>query len=842
MTLFSSASLAWPSSVLADPRIDVFITPGGGSLAVRGQTAPGITVALRILRGSQVITETTTSTASGAYNFAPAWQNCPSAGYAWTLQPGDEVQVTAQGRTVETIVADLSAWVDPDAAAVVGRTDPNRSVEVWLYAGGSYSCPQAAKVYSQTVSADGSGAFVADFSSQVDLDRRGYAAVYARDANGNSTYYLPFHADHIGVSSGSSQFEGYLKPEVDWTVSLSRTGGIVSTQTGRSSKTGAYSGSFTGTIRAGDVILVNGGGVFISYNAVNLKTTPDHVADHVAGVTSAGRLVAGLFAKRTDGYVRTSCAADSACATADADASGYFTLTSGLDMARGDHVQVYAYDAEGNYQYITRPFPVIVANLSQRQIEGYWGDPGASLTVTLKTSTGTVRETRSGVQSMASDSSFYTWLNDTLRPADVVEISDGTVTQTTTINDLSVRLDGGSGHLTGSAHDGRLLAVLSDWRRDTGTTHDYCQETTVSGEHYDLTFSGAEVRGNDGAEVWNAGAEGHYTYGSGMAFLVTAEKGQDFVEGYSETPDSPITVTLRRDGSPVAACTGRSSAAGYGNGYYGCRLSQGTPITISQGDILQVETGDGDSTTLTVPELTVQANPAHNLIYGRAPAGEPVLATAYRYSNFYGGINTFQVVTVDTSGDYAADFTGCWWYNFFDHECAAVDVGHRCTYPKASYLRADGHRIWTRGATPLPAAPDIYEGDNISSTATAYAGIQFHTFHASDQADWVTFTVPAVDVPALIPYRIETLNLGWGGIHTVLCLYDTDGHTQLACSGQNWSDTAARIQWIPSAAGTYYVEVRPYNASSVGFCDAVYDLMILPVRAQLYLPLALRGG
>jgi hypothetical protein len=35
--------------------------------------------------------------------------------------------------------------------------------------------------------------------------------------------------------------------------------------------------------------------------------------------------------------------------------------------------------------------------------------------------------------------------------------------------------------------------------------------------------------------------------------------------------------------------------------------------------------------------------------------------------------------------------------------------------------------------------------------------------------------------------------------------------------------------------------VEPYDANSTGYCGAVYDLMILPVRAEAFLPVILRN-
>ncbi|HEY79979.1 MAG TPA: hypothetical protein G4O05_02715, partial [Caldilineae bacterium] len=343
-----------------DPSIDIYAPPGGYWSSISGKTTPNTSVTMRILRGWRVIaTESTTSYSSGYYYFYPSWQSCPTRGYTWSLRPGDVVEVTAHGNTVSTVVARLSVWVDPETDTVAGRTDPDRSVEVLLYDKSSNPC--AGNAYSKTVDPDGSGNFSADFTGQVNFDRKAYAAVYARDGNGNSTYAW-FYAYRIAARFDGSSFEGYLKPEVNFTATLSRTGGIVSTYSGESDASGHYYGWFTDTIRSGDVIQVSGGGVNIEYDATDLDVTLDHTTDRATGTTGANRLVVAKFYKRTWGVVRTACSWGYDCAYGTADGSGAFTLTADdVDLARGDYAHVFVYDAEGNYQYaLYRPVPAVV--------------------------------------------------------------------------------------------------------------------------------------------------------------------------------------------------------------------------------------------------------------------------------------------------------------------------------------------------------------------------------------------------------------------------------------------------------------------------------------------------
>jgi len=813
-----------------DPSIDAYI--GSTWSSVSGKTTPDTGVTMRILRGGEVIvTDSTTSDGGGYYHFYPSWHSCPSYGYDWTLRPGDVVEVTAHGNTVSTVVATLSAWMDPGTDIVAGRTDPGRSVEIWTSLPSSDLCSLTS--YSQTVGTDSNGNFVADFTDQADFDRRASSYVYARDTNGNSTYAW-FHAYNIAAEFNSVSFWGYLTPDTYFTATLSRAGSIVSTYNGRSDEGGYYYGWFTDTVRSGDVVRVSGGGVSVQYTATSLDATLDPTADRAVGTTGANRLVKAYFYKRTWGVLQTTCEWRGGCAGTTADGGGAFTLDTTLDLERGDYADFYVYDAEGNYQYAgERSIPAIVADLSWRSVKGYWGDPTVRyVTVTLKSSGGGVKDTQSWVWVYSWDGEFSTRMSSDIAPADVIEVTDGTVTETMTVQDLTARLSGSTGHLSGSAYNDHLVAKLWDFRRDYEYLYGYCSETDVTGGAYDLTFTEAQVGGQDWAEMWSRGPGGHYTYRGAHVFTVNARKGHDYVGGHTEVPYTPVTVTLQRGGSPIAVYTTTS----YADGYYGGFLSGGTPVTITQGDTVLVQTGDGGNVSLPIPELTASADATNNRIYGKAPANDPVRPEAQRYFNW--GLYSYpQNTTADSSGNYSASFSGLYW----SRDCSAVDVGHRCSQVAVQYYNSAGHQVWWEGPPPQAVGPDIYESDDISTTARAYVGVQSHTFHTITDTDWVTFTVPQADVDGGVPYRIETFNLGWG-MATRVRLYDTDGTTLLGqWTGYEYRGRGVSILWTPTATGTYYLEVSPPASDYAAYCDAVYDLMVLPLRGQIYLPMIARN-
>lgn len=832
-TLALSRQISQPPSLTSmgvnlqatDPSIEAHVSPGHEWTYISGQTAENIDVDLRILRGGQVVaTQSTTSNSSGYYFFSPSWQSCPTSGYSWTLRPEDVVEVTANGNTVETVVATLSAWMDPDTDTVTGITDPGRSVAISLYDRSGDPCSSSG--YSQTASPDATGNFQIDFTNQVDFDRKASAFLVTMDSNGNGTFAW-FYAYRVHAEFDTGNFSGYLKPEMDFTATLSRTGDILSTYEGTSQPNGYYFGWFTSTLQSGDVVEINGKGVKVNYTATDLEVSLDHELDLASGQTGAGRLVRIWSYKRTYGSPVTTCSGNSNCIYAQAGSgSGDFSLTSGLDLVRGDYADILVYDAEGNHQYVYgRSVPAIAANLSNDEVLGYWSDPHVGyLDVILKDSGGVVKETDQ-VWVDSWDSGFNTWLMNTIEPSDIIQVTDGTVTETMTVQNLTSRLDGETGQLAGNAAQGHLVADLVDFRRDTGQYYSYCSEKDVDGA-YNLTFSGGQVGGKDRAEVWSSGPDGHYTYRRPYAFAVNAQKEDHWVWGYSETPNSIVTVTLQRNSSPVVVVTTTS----YSYNHYEVDLGD----TIAEGDVVQVETGDGDSVSLPIPALTVAIDAAHNEVYGQSLANHPLRVKVRRH-DYWGWYGYVQNTTANSSGGYRANFDGLYW----GRDCSAIDVGHPCAQPEVAYYNDDGHGVWVEGADPNPLEADSYEPDNTSATAQPYVGVQSHTFHTYPDPDWITFTVSQADLDTQVSYVIETFNLGWGG-DTILTLYDTDGSTQLVTNDDGGAGYASRIDWTPSISGTYYVEVTPFGIDSTSYCDALYDLAIW--RARIYLPLIMRNA
>ncbi|MGB9898750.1 hypothetical protein, partial [Thermanaerothrix sp.] len=179
-------------------------------------------------------------------------------------------------------------------------------------------------------------------------------------------------------------------------------------------------------------------------------------------------------------------------------------------------------------------------------------------------------------------------------------------------------------------------------------------------------------------------------------------------------------------------------------------------------------------------------------------------------------------------GNYSASFNGQYWW-----DCSPIQISHRCAAGELRYYTPEGHFFYLASEGPVPAPADAYESDNDRDHASVYTAVQTHTFHIEGDEDWVTFTVPTEDVGNVV-YRIATVNKGWD-VDTVITLYDNNGN-QISEVSNRWDE----IYWVPQTAGKYYVKISPLDDYSTAHCDAYYDLLILPIRAEVYLPLVRR--
>jgi hypothetical protein len=397
-------------------------------------------------------------------------------------------------------------------------------------------------------------------------------------------------------------------------------------------------------------------------------------------------------------------------------------------------------------------------------------------------------------------------------------VGNGVISETMTVQNVTVRLNN-NGHITGAAANGNLLINYSDYKTDSLNWTSYCQETAVTTNSYNVNITGAEPSIQDYVFVYSRGADGHYTRASGRAFgLTTLGIGSNYITGNTETPGTSVDITLTRGGTQIAATTTSSGIWAI--------FSTNLTEAVAVGDVVDIQTSDGDSANFTIPAITAVSNGSNNAVQGTAPANKMVYAAQTRYyneGNYYSvGANT----ATNGSGSYSLLLDGF----YFSKDCTAVDASHPCSRPYVYYYTTV-YALYRWGTGPVNISADAYEGDGSFGTAKPYAGgFQHHTFHTDTDQDWTSFIVTAADVGK--PIYIETKNYGWG-MATTLNLINSDGISLLATDIGFEGDEAA-ITWTTTAAGTYYVNMVPLGSFYAGYCDAQFDLLIS--RGILYLP------
>lgn len=810
-----------------NPSIDVYHYPDNSYGEISGYAAGNTTVTLRIYRadGSPRVTQTGTSYGDGWYDFYPSYHSCPSSGYDWVPHTGDTVEVSAAGNTASTVVAPISVWADPVADVVAGVTAPGRSVLVEAHYPAGSPCQWASS--SVTVGTDAGGSFSASFVGTADLDRSSWAYAYARDPNGNSTYLFAYaYSLHTNFYDGQN-FSGYLKPGVSFTADLKRGGSTISTVAGTTESYGYFYGDFGQPMQPGDVVEVTGGGVAVSMTVAGLSNLGlDPAANSVSGTTAPGRRVEADFYTAYYWPSYNGCSWNYDCASATADGSGHFGLAAGFDWKRGDVVYLYIYDEQGNYQYTGELYaPLIIADSHGWAVDGTWPEPGVHLYGTLRDSGGTVKGT--GETWAYGDFSLY--LGAQMLPGDQVEVTDGITPRSTTVSDVTARVNSDADTIYGHTPGGRLTVYFYNQDLDNGWQYEYCHELSVGPGDYSLNVSGdANLNASSWANVYFTGGDGHKTHASGHAFWVFSQKDAQHVSGYTVEPSTAVSVTLRDGDGNVKGIGGGASEGQYGFFFVT------VPATILSGDRLDVTAG-GWSAQVPIPDLTANLDPPGNRVYGRAVPDE-IVYLMLLHRDKWSHSEYFYHTRADASGDYSYALAGYWPYN-----CSPVQAGDRCAQAMASYYNGQGHEVDVHGAPPPDAAPDAYESDDTYGQASIYSGPQSHTFDEDPDDDWVKLTVPAEDVADGIVYRFSTYNLGWH-MATRVRLYRPDGTTLIwdYTADEDWGRGLTQ-DWMPATPGDYYLDVSSPGYQYTGYCDAVYDLRILPLRDVVYLPVITRS-
>jgi glutamyl endopeptidase len=133
----------------------------------------------------------------------------------------------------------------------------------------------------------------------------------------------------------------------------------------------------------------------------------------------------------------------------------------------------------------------------------------------------------------------------------------------------------------------------------------------------------------------------------------------------------------------------------------------------------------------------------------------------------------------------------------------------------------EGNNITDQGTEICVAAPDAYENDDSSESASliTVGETQTHNIdHISDQ-DWIK-----LNAQAGISYTLTTLDLDVSA-DTVMALYDSDGKTLLMKNDDYSGSLSSRIEWVPPISGVYYIQIKHWNPNSSG-CGTSYKVTL----------------
>jgi hypothetical protein len=337
----------------------------------------------------------------------------------------------------------------------------------------------------------------------------------------------------------------------------------------------------------------------------------------------------------------------------------------------------------------------------------------------------------------------------------------------------------------------------------------------------------------DYATITSTGPDGHYTSRFAHAFQAAVVLNEGVIHGYALSPGTEVQATVWNG---VAQISTESIMSGP-TGYYALRFPD--PLVPGQ----RVVVTAGLTADFTLPNLTIHTDAANNRIYGSAPASEPLAFGLFQQETCWKGTNCWNETSGFTSagagGSYSASFDNLYFYNTETNLCSGAQVDGQCAQPYLIYYRPDGHSIEVDGPQPLPVAADALENDDTSATSQPYTGASVHTFHSSSDEDWISLTITSDQVGR--QFELATAELGETA-DTVLELYAADGSTLVASDDDSGPGYASFLVWKPSAAGTYYVLIKPYDAdSNAGSCGASYSFvasdLFVTGHARVYLPI-----
>jgi uncharacterized repeat protein (TIGR01451 family) len=640
--------------------------------------------------------------------------------------------------TLRSITGTIDLVSDVVSGTIGGIASP---ISVTLYAPGGEPSMTS---YSQTVSTDGSGSFVADFSGIWDFAVWDEATVAYVDSG------IEVHR-HVYASAGVlvrpapwNDVMGRAAPSttVTVTVYLSDTTEKVSTTLTTGVPGGWLRWKVPTDVLESDVVAVElASEVVVSRTIEPLSLDVDPANDRVTGEARPDAIVRGLAGDLTplgwrDVQVATS-----------ADASGVFTLDFGTvaDVLPGQWVGVFVADTEGDDLNLYNHSPSVEVHQTWNDVSGTGPTPPGPLSegrpVTLTVYSAASDATSNHVTKMDwyggySFSEKEHGLPD-IAPGDVVTVEakgyawQGVVEVMTMTVEHDLDADQFTGdvemptervELSGSYYQGQLYPLGGQFNMLVTAT-----------SRYTATMVGFDVRGDLSYDVAHR-TEGDYaerisrnTDGFGASII------DNGVGGRLNPPGTPYTVTLcDSDGDFKAQLTGISQDP---TGEMEWNSFWGTGQRIETGDRLQARSAAGFSHTVEIPTLTVTIDRDADLIFGQGPTNRLLHVRVGDPSRdpFYQGYvptddnGQFAVVAgqlQEIEGDGSLEWGDTVGVTYYDEKNTWIVYEFRWPEIIAHYQMDGSNDVWGSGAIPgNPVYITVtHPVSGVIATGTTYAG------------------------------------------------------------------------------------------------------------------------
>jgi hypothetical protein len=717
------------------------------------------------------------------------------------IDPGDTVKV-GNGVTTDTIeIVQITGAADPLNDEVTGTiTGTVLSLPVNV----TVSFPWAA--VDQTVSSDGSGDFTADFSGTYDMHVTDPAEVAYEDAGGN---WVAAQLSPVGFFYASDTYErveGFATAGAS--VIITRTPQVGSPESDTTAASGAdgwYSVSFS-AVDPDDVIEVDDGTSVISTTVVSLTATAAPWAnDVISGTALADSDVAvgvwqispaggGLWYKQT--------------VTSDAYGDYAADFSGSLDVDRWASIYVIFPDANANNTLIQYAPPLAAVNETYNNV---WGraTPGSVVTATLKDSGGSTKQTASATSDPAS-AYFEIDLVTDVETGDSVDVTGGGISATIEVTTLTALADTDADTISGVSPASADLTVHG-WRGDyiAGPGFDEFVASTGAGTYEDDLSGRYDLYNYYEGQVYYSQPDEHKLFVHYHAPTIHVNQFHDGVWGYADTPDIPVTVTLRSAGNTLKGTTvvTSSDTDGYLEAWF-----DGS-VDIVPGDKVEVETGTWTN-VVTVTALSLGYDVNTDTVSGTGPANSMM---KIRVWGSYGEM----LVPSDANGDFTAylgdqlDILG---HEQFGLGCENEDHNENYLYSYAPYLRVNQTYNYMEGQ----AIPNATVNLTVTRSSTTLTG---QTTADGDGwfyiEGWSNFS-PQVDIqPGDI---VEMTSNGIYRSLTVVAMSGTpdvdadsiSGHIDTADDGDHvrvdiWRSSADSVQTTTDSSGDYVTDLGVWD-------------------------------